>query len=690
MIFEELMLKDFRQFAGEQCLRFATEPNKNVTVIHGFNGSGKTTLLNAFTWLLYNEFTLDFEAPEHLDSEAAFSNVAYGDSLTVSVRAVFRDGQRKYSVTRTRIVQKSTDGSRLLVEPGKLRLTFIDESGETREPSNPQDTLEQMLPRRLFPFFFFNGERIERLARADAYEEIGKGIKTLLDIELFDRSIGHLEGETSKKLRVEIARCAGEEGEHAREELDRLLEAEEKQTGRLRQFERNRAALEEEREAIDSKLASMPDLAKWQAERKAAEEREKDIKRQMKQRKEELAKEFSRSAYLLLTPDVLDAAKAVLSGARQKGEIPGPIKRQFVEDLLARRKCICDCELVPDTVAYKEVEQWRDRAFSDALESAVTVTQARIESFGQRAEECIRRINDLQAIRDELYSSLQDVQEELSELSNKIGDREQGEDPVKLERRRREVGELLTTCILHIADQKKALDELAESIRGKKREIDALDIADEKGKLAQRRLDAVSNVIAALKEIREVRYEELRQDLSDQLSDVWRGIAVKDYHARLDDDFRLSLTKDVGGQVEPVRGASTGEKQVLSLAFVGALIAKAKNTFERSKQANHLFRGGLYPLVIDSPFGNLEVEYRRDVAKWIPTLAPQLILMVSESQFRQEVEQELLPRIGKEWILKCETPRNTGRDIALLGRSYPYVIQSMDGFERTVFEEVEL
>ncbi len=279
----------------------------------------------------------------------------------------------------------------------------------------------------------------------------------------------------------------------------------------------------------------------------------------------------------------------------------------------------------------------------------------------------------------------------MSELSLKIGDREHGEDPERLERRRREVIEDITKLRVDAKFAHDELQDVEEEVRAKQREIETLQMADEEGKLAQRRVNAVSNVVGALRRIREIRYEELRNDLSAQLSEVWGGIAIKDYRARLDNEFRLKLTKDIGGQEEPVRGASTGEKQVLSLAFVGALSAKARSTFERAKlQGKNLFRGGLYPLVIDSAFGNLEVEYRRDVARWVPTLSPQLILLVSETQFRQEVEQELLPMIGREWVLKCETRKNTSRDISLLGRSYPYVIQSADGFERTTFVEVQV
>jgi len=101
MIFEELTISDFRQFAGTQSVKFATDPQKNVTVIHGFSGAGKTTLLNAFTWLLYGEFSPDFESVDRLDSESSFAALAPGGKLVTEVKAVFRDGDRKFTAVRT-------------------------------------------------------------------------------------------------------------------------------------------------------------------------------------------------------------------------------------------------------------------------------------------------------------------------------------------------------------------------------------------------------------------------------------------------------------------------------------------------------------------------------------------------------------------------------------------------------------
>jgi len=678
MIFKELTLQDFRQFAGRKTISFATDPRINVTVIHGFNGSGKTTLLNAFTWLLYGECSPDFEDTERLETEATFSQLAPGARMTTAVRAVFEDRGRKYTCERSIQVEKGEDGVRRVVDPGSVTLSFIDETGEIRETNNPQVVLERMLPIRLYPFFFFNGERIERLARADAYESIGDGVKTLLDLEIFDRAIAHLDGEPTRRLQQIVAKHSGEEGAAVQREYEQLCAERDKVAEEATTEERNLNALQAEFDAIDAKLATMPELAKLQAQRKAAEDRERAIMEGLKDRKSELARTFSRSGYLLLVPDVIRSAKGMLEAAREKGEIPGPIKRQFVKDLLENKLCICGRSLNPGSDEYTKVDAWQCRTASDALEGITTTTKAELTAYEKRAEDCSVELDRLQSKRTELFAELRQVHELLDELSVKIGNRAEGEDPDKLERRRRQIILDMDSAKLKIHDARRQIEELEEKISQKKRELRSFERADEEGQLAQRRLDAVGNVLEALKNVRKLRYEELHGDLARQLDEVWSGISIKDYRSRLDDSFRLSLMKDIGGEEETVRGASTGEKQVLSLAFVGALGAKARQTAERSRSATSLFHGGLYPLVIDSAFGSLEVEYRRYVAKWIRTLSSQIILMVSETQWRREVEEELLPFIGKEFILKCETRKNRSRSISLRATEYPYVEQSAD------------
>ena len=59
MLIKKLILKNFRQYIGEQEISFSTDKEKNVTVLIGMNTAGKTTFVRAFEWILYNKNEFD-------------------------------------------------------------------------------------------------------------------------------------------------------------------------------------------------------------------------------------------------------------------------------------------------------------------------------------------------------------------------------------------------------------------------------------------------------------------------------------------------------------------------------------------------------------------------------------------------------------------------------------------------------
>ncbi len=132
------------------------------------------------------------------------------------------------------------------------------------------------------------------------------------------------------------------------------------------------------------------------------------------------------------------------------------------------------------------------------------------------------------------------------------------------------------------------------------------------------------------------------------MDEIFQSIIKKDYWAEITDDYELRIYKKVGESNIPV-GKSTGENQVSSLSFIGGLADIARKQYQ--KKDTTFFRGGIYPLIMDSPFGQLDQEYRLLVARSIPKLAPQIIVLASESQWRGEVEAGMKPHIGKESCL---------------------------------------
>jgi DNA sulfur modification protein DndD len=96
------------------------------------------------------------------------------------------------------------------------------------------------------------------------------------------------------------------------------------------------------------------------------------------------------------------------------------------------------------------------------------------------------------------------------------------------------------------------------------------------------------------------------------------------------------------------------------------------------------------PLWIDSAFGSLDEISRRHVATVIPRLANQLIVLVSKTQWRFEVEEQMEQRVGKEYVLTCYSPRDDSQldDIDLHGERYSLVRKSPNDFEYTEIVEV--
>ena len=94
---------------------------------------------------------------------------------------------------------------------------------------------------------------------------------------------------------------------------------------------------------------------------------------------------------------------------------------------------------------------------------------------------------------------------------------------------------------------------------------------------------------------------------------------------------------------------------------------------------------------MDSPFGSLDEIYRRQIAKTIPNLANQLVVLVTKTQWRGEVAQEMNNHIGREYILAYISPKLDCEEdaIELNGDRYPLVKQSPNEFEYTEIIEVE-
>lgn len=686
----EMELVNFRQFYGEQTIEFASgDRDRNVTVFHGFNGSGKTALLNAFVWCLYGETTPDLEAADRLENERAVAQASPGDKVRVSVSLRFTLHGGAYRVVRERVSKKST-GNALEATADSLSLWRIPDSGQLesvgKSDAARQKHLEEILPRTLHPFFFFNGERVEQLASPDAFDRVEMGVKTLLDIEVYERGARHLVGPVGTILTGQLRGLGDSELDSVANELQELQATSEELEEERKLRAGNIAHITSEIEQVERRQSEIRDIQELVTKRKGLRERESQLNTNVVDGKKALASVLSRHGYLAFGEPVLARTEALVTEARTRGEIPAKIKPQFVDDILDRGVCICGRDIQPSSNEEKELREWRDATGLAEFEERISYTSAFVPRLRERRAEFFSVVDTTNERLQQFYTERRQVREDLALVEEQLGDPGLEEDAASLQERIKTLRRDREQETAHRLIAERDLAENQAAIEDARRRLKRLEVQDEKALLVRKQLEAVERVAEAFADIARIQKDDVRASLDEKIKEVWNDAAIKDYEASVTEDYRLLLTKKVEGQRQPVHGASTGEKQVLALSFVGSLVHKAR---ENAGKVHGIDVGGHYPLVMDSPFGSLEDAYRAKVATWIPTLADQVVVMASRTQWRDEVESAMRPRIGREYILELHTPKaGVDREIDIGGRSHAYVVSSADPTEQTIIRRI--
>jgi DNA repair exonuclease SbcCD ATPase subunit len=185
------------------------------------------------------------------------------------------------------------------------------------------------------------------------------------------------------------------------------------------------------------------------------------------------------------------------------------------------------------------------------------------------------------------------------------------------------------------------------------------EVEQENALLAKRRQRAAEMVRDDIDNTFEGLKDKVRQWSNTVVRNTFDEIATKDLDAEITEDFELKIRQTVSGSDEQVEvDKSTGERQIASLAFIGSLVQIAKSRYESDSGSEH-FTGGIYPLVMDSPFGALDKDHRREVSRILPKLAPQVVVFVTDSQWEGPVEDEMEGIAGKQYWLNFDDGKGT-------------------------------
>ena len=683
-----IKLCNFRSFYGKTPeVTLAGGNVRNTTMIYGSNGAGKTSILNAFTWVLYEKFSAAFASTEQLVNKRAIAESEPGQPVECWVEVGWEHEGNRYRATRgCRVYKNESD----VIEAGKtqLKIQVAGDDGKWYFPiQQAEEIITQILPLSLHQYFFFDGERIEEIVRSNNKAEISEAIRTFLGVEVIELSIKHLK-DAKRSLETDLKHMGDPE-------TKQLLNKQEKQELEIENINKRQTEINQELEyqqtfkkEISNKLRELSAVKELQERKQSLESQKNSLLQELKKTKENLKKVISARGYTVLLSETTAKFREIFTDLKQRGELTAGISQEFVNDLLTSGRCICGADLREGTHTHFHVKNLMKKAGSSTVEETAIRMSAQVDEIDKQAlgfwEEADReqgRIQQLKENLDQVELELANIQEQLRKDPNEeISGLQKRLDEIeaKIDELNREQG----ANRQELSHLKAAIDALIKQISKQKQN-------EEKQSLAQRRINATQDAIERLSEVKNRQENQFRLQLEQRVQEIFSDISFTPYIPKISEKYELSLVENTTGIEAPV-AASTGENQILSLSFIASIIDKVRDWSERRKMMM-VPDSSTFPIVMDSPFGSLDANSRRHIARTIPKLANQLVVLVTKTQWRVEVEEEIADKIGKEYVLVYYSSKpNCEQDFIELGREkYSLVRQSLNGFEYTEIVEVE-
>ena len=295
-----------------------------------------------------------------------------GDKIEAWVKVKFVHDETTYVLERSLEIKKENEGidqytkeKKRYPSPKNPILQSYESDGRWKKIPDAFAVIDKILPLELHNYFFFNGERMNEITNnsKEHKKKLASAIKKLLGVDHIYNAIEHTK-KAKKYFNDEMKSNADAEALEKLEILNNLKKQLEIEKG-----ERNKK--NSELEKVDKEIAQLGDQrlkndasSKLQGELNTLEGKLNLLKDNNTKSSNNLNDTINNEGYLLFLEDGINDYASLMDDLRKRKEIPAPLKKPFVRDLLESKKCICgrslDKEISRD--AYNEVSKWEKKA----------------------------------------------------------------------------------------------------------------------------------------------------------------------------------------------------------------------------------------------------------------------------------------------------------------------------------------
>lgn len=638
MIFEELVLQNFGPYRGRRVIHLGTREGRPIVLIGGLNGAGKTSLLDALQLVLYGKTALCSKrfgiGYEEFLRRSAHRRSREGEEIAVELSLLRAEngGMRRYRLRRSWVASDTTVRDRIEVEVDGVADDVLSDTWESH--------VEQLIPRRVSPLFFFDGEKVEGLADPERSSDmLSRAVHSLLGVDLLDRlstdlvvlerrKQADLRGAEDRR-RIQTARSEFIAARDRHQELVGLRAQTQNQVDRrrkaLRDLDRRledegadlflrRAELNEERAAADERLArareSVAHCSAGDAPLLMVAHLIHDVVVQ-----DSSEREAERAAIL---DGVLESRDRDLLGLLQSAP-PGVVSS--VREFLARDRDTRVQALRRDV--YLHLDSHERNAFT-------------------RADERVRL--DVPGLVDAAMAELRGALAALDDADRKLAAIPAAERVAPLLDAKRGAEDELREALAALStadDEIRAAEADLEAKRAKLRALLEQAIEREfQDEGVARLLEYSRKVRGTLQTFRDRVIESRISSIAAAASESLRALMRK--QSLFDGLYIDPVTFAVGirgqdGSEMPSAVLSAGERQILAVALLWGLARVSAREL---------------PIVIDTPLGRLDSVHRAQLVNlYFPRASHQVVLLSTDEEISSDHYEALRPFIGAEYHL---------------------------------------
>jgi len=505
------------------------------------------------------------------------------------------------------------------------------------------------------PYFFFDGEQAETFSSETNQKAVATAIRDILGSTLIETAIGDLQF-LARKFNEEIGSASGDAQIAGIERQITDLEAKrERRNERITQLEADVQGISEQLKSIAAKLSEAREAAQHQREREDKQHQLKSVEDQLKEAQVEVLRWISTKSLAAVSGKLTSQSLDFIDEESLRGRIPSPYNEDFVKGLLSAQKCICERTLDPGSAEWRAVTSLLSTASNAEVLNRVVRARARIAVLKEQRRDAPPLLTAAEEKLVRLGAQRNILEREIEEIGRKISELPVAEIQER-ERARRDLTRILEEKKTERIRAQRD-NELAQAdITRLSREVSDLALKNITARALVTRRELATKGAELLQAFLKSNEAVARSEIEATVNKVLEATTRRYYRFEVDESFQIRLLF-ADGTPTPKSG---GENQMMSLAFLAALVEYAK---KRSvEDGDGLFiPATVAPLVLDSPFGQLDNAYREATAKFVPSMAPQVVLLVSSSQGKDEVYTALQDRIGKEYVLIAHNTSEKGQ-----------------------------